>query len=96
MSPPAHKGRGAVSRSDGRFETRPVELDAEEVLRRIPMACLTEGGQDGPLQDAPGLTELLAELLTEDGRQPEAADVARLSFELLNRVRAGAADHTSS
>ena len=48
------------------------------------------------LQDAPGLTELLAELLTEDGRQPEAADVARLSFELLNRVRAGAADHTSS
>ena len=42
MSPPAHKGRGAVSRSDGRFETRPVELDAEEVLRRNQQAPVTE------------------------------------------------------
>ena len=30
----AHKGRGAVSRLDSRFETRPVEFDAEEAQRR--------------------------------------------------------------
>ena len=33
-----HKGRGAVSRRDGRFETRPVDLDAEEAARRAASA----------------------------------------------------------
>lgn len=42
MSSQAHKGRGALSRSDGRFETRPVELDAEEMAQRNQRAPITE------------------------------------------------------
>jgi DNA repair photolyase len=34
MTHSVHKGRGAVSRRAGRFETRPVELDAEEAAHR--------------------------------------------------------------
>lgn len=44
MPPTAHKGRGAVSRRDGRFETRPLELDEEEAARRagqLPETVLT-------------------------------------------------------
>ncbi len=36
-----HKGRGAVSRRDGRFETRPVELTEEEAVRRAASAPQT-------------------------------------------------------
>lgn len=39
-----HKGRGAVSRPVGRFDTRPVELDDEEAARRaeaVPETTLT-------------------------------------------------------
>jgi DNA repair photolyase len=42
MSPPAHKGRGAVSRRDGRFESRPVEFDEQEALQRAERAPQTE------------------------------------------------------
>ena len=38
MPPTVQKGRGAVSRRDGRFETRPVELDDEETARRAGVA----------------------------------------------------------
>ena len=38
MTKSVHKGRGAVSRRDGRFETRPVELDPEEAATRAEMA----------------------------------------------------------
>jgi len=44
MSGTAHKGRGAVSRLDGRFEKRPVELDDEERFSRgesVPETVLT-------------------------------------------------------
>ena len=44
MPPTVHKGRGAVSRRDGRFETRPLELDEEEAARRagqVPDTVLT-------------------------------------------------------
>jgi len=41
MSKAFHKGRGAVSRLDGRFEKRPVELDAEETVRRADLAPAT-------------------------------------------------------
>ena len=34
MSVRPHKGRGAVSRSGGRFEARPVEFDDEEAAQR--------------------------------------------------------------
>ena len=34
MTRSVHKGRGAVSRRSGRFETRPVELEAEEAAQR--------------------------------------------------------------
>ena len=34
MPSSVHKGRGAVSRRDGRFETRPFELDHEEAAQR--------------------------------------------------------------
>jgi DNA repair photolyase len=34
----SHKGRGAVSRKDGRFTTRPVEYDDEEAARRDSIA----------------------------------------------------------
>ena len=30
----AHKGRGAISRPEGRFESRPVEYDDREAARR--------------------------------------------------------------
>ncbi len=33
-----HKGRGAVSRNEGRFDGRPVELDPEEAARRDAVA----------------------------------------------------------
>ena len=39
MTARAHKGRGATSAPDGRFEQRPVELDAEvahEKAQRVP------------------------------------------------------------
>ncbi|MDH3532167.1 MAG: PA0069 family radical SAM protein [Gammaproteobacteria bacterium] len=36
-----HKGRGAVSRLESRFETRPVEFDAEEAQRRAEQAPQT-------------------------------------------------------
>jgi len=38
MSARPHKGRGAVSRRDGRFATRPVEFEDEEAARRDAMA----------------------------------------------------------
>jgi len=38
MSTQQHKGRGAVSRHQGRFETRPVELDAAEAAERATRA----------------------------------------------------------
>ena len=38
MAGTPHKGRGAVSRLDGRFEARPVELDDEERHRRDEVA----------------------------------------------------------
>ena len=44
MAGTPHKGRGAVSRLDGRFETRPVELDDEEQYQReraVPETVLT-------------------------------------------------------
>jgi DNA repair photolyase len=44
VCPIAHKGRGAVSRRDGRFETRPVEFEAEEAFARegdAPRTTLT-------------------------------------------------------
>ncbi len=42
MPPTPHKGRGAVSDRDGRFETRPVEYDAEEAHARAVEAPATE------------------------------------------------------
>jgi DNA repair photolyase len=33
MPPSHHKGRGAISQTDSRFETRPVEIDDEEAAR---------------------------------------------------------------
>jgi DNA repair photolyase len=36
-----HKGRGAVSRQDGRFSTRPVEYEEEEAARRGSIAPAT-------------------------------------------------------
>lgn len=41
MSAKAHKGRGAVSRPDSRFETRPVDLDEAELARRVERAPQT-------------------------------------------------------
>ena len=44
MAGTPHKGRGAVSRLEGRFETRPVEFDDEEQYRRdaaVPETVLT-------------------------------------------------------
>jgi DNA repair photolyase len=38
MTRSIHKGRGAVSRRAGRFETRPLELDAEEAAQRAEIA----------------------------------------------------------
>ena len=38
MPTTVQKGRGAVSRREGRFETRPVELDQEEAARRAQVA----------------------------------------------------------
>ena len=38
MSLRPHKGRGAVSRQDGRFTARPVEFDEEEAARRAATA----------------------------------------------------------
>jgi DNA repair photolyase len=34
MAPTPHKGRGAISRPEGRFDNRPVEFSAEEAARR--------------------------------------------------------------
>ena len=42
MPPGHHKGRGAVSSREGRFATRPVELDAEEAHERSLSAPGTE------------------------------------------------------
>ena len=42
MPPSHHKGRGAVSSREGRFATRPVELDAEEAYQRSLSAPDTE------------------------------------------------------
>lgn len=42
MSRPPIKGRGAVSRLDGRYETRPVEFDSDEAERRAAEAPRTE------------------------------------------------------
>lgn len=41
MSAHYHKGRGAVSGREGRFEKRPVEFDAEEAARRADIAPAT-------------------------------------------------------
>jgi DNA repair photolyase len=38
MTRSVHKGRGAVSRRAGRFESRPVELDADEAAERAGVA----------------------------------------------------------
>ena len=38
MPAPPHKGRGAVSRNEGRFERRPVEFDPEEAAQRDEVA----------------------------------------------------------
>ena len=43
MTAPAHKGRGAISAPAGRFEERPVELDAEiaaELAREVPQTVV--------------------------------------------------------
>ena len=42
MTRSVHKGRGAVSRRTGRFETRPVELEAEEAAERASIAPDTD------------------------------------------------------
>ena len=41
MPPDPHKGRGAVSRLDGRFDSRPVEYDDEEAAQRAAVAPQT-------------------------------------------------------
>lgn len=41
MTKSVHKGRGAVSRRDGRFQTRPVEFDSEEAARQAESAPVT-------------------------------------------------------
>lgn len=42
MPRPPIKGRGAVSRLDGRYETRPVEFDSDEAARRAADVPATE------------------------------------------------------